>query len=461
MSLWLTEGFGLIIWSRRNILTTEPGLVVSPLSLDFHRLSLTKSHSWCQEFLGQTDTEFVESWLPAGRRLLREDVPSPPQSPLMEEHHEPTHHDWEGEGDDSEFSFDVIPKSPAVTNIVKRVRTDREKLREYVRKKKSDVKLKIDNPPAVKLRDKISFTLGVADAIVSGYLLGHAPNAFVWKYNIQLPLLMFIRFWYYRSIKYHYFLLDFCYYANLILALYLQASFTMIATRLIQYSLLLKTAHYTQNGPLMWAIAVWRLSIVFHSLDKVTSLFIHLNPPLVMWAIRWHSPEGSDYQHCVSEYEHSLSFSTAVLFPLVPYIAWQLIYYVIVQIVRRKKFKADPERLTSFIWMQRDGKSLIGRWMKVFGRKYEIFMFGILQLIFTFVVMLPIQLLHHSYVLHTGFVLSILLLSAWNGSSFYFEVFSKRYQAQLKEYEQEWQVVSEALKTSKRSGESPYVGPPK
>ncbi|PRP81555.1 integral to membrane protein, partial [Planoprotostelium fungivorum] len=138
-----------------------------------------------------------------------------------------------------------------------------------------------------------------------------------------------------------------------------------------------------------------------------------------------------------------------------------LIYYVIVQIVRRKKFKADPERLTSFIWMQRDGKSLIGRWMKVFGRKYEIFMFGILQLIFTFVVMLPIQLLHHSYVLHTGFVLSILLLSAWNGSSFYFEVFSKRYQAQLKEYEQEWQVVSEALKTSKRSGESPYVGPPK
>ncbi len=36
------------------------------------------------------------------------------------------------------------------------------------------------------------------------------------------------------------------------------------------------------TGPLVWAIVVWRCSLVFHDFDKVSTVFIHLLPPL--WA---------------------------------------------------------------------------------------------------------------------------------------------------------------------------------
>jgi hypothetical protein len=43
----------------------------------------------------------------------------------------------------------------------------------------------------------------------------------------------------------------------------------------------------TPSGPLASAIITWRNSLVFHSLDKVTSLFIHVYPPVVLTVIRW------------------------------------------------------------------------------------------------------------------------------------------------------------------------------
>lgn len=35
------------------------------------------------------------------------------------------------------------------------------------------------------------------------------------------------------------------------------------------------------NGPLIWAMFVYRNAVVFHSIDKVTSSYIHYLPPLV------------------------------------------------------------------------------------------------------------------------------------------------------------------------------------
>jgi hypothetical protein len=34
-------------------------------------------------------------------------------------------------------------------------------------------------------------------------------------------------------------------------------------------------------------VLAWRNSLVFHSLDKTTSLFIHLTPNILLYALRW------------------------------------------------------------------------------------------------------------------------------------------------------------------------------
>ena len=84
---------------------------------------------------------------------------------------------------------------------------------------------------------------------------------------------------YYRS-KYHLFLLDFCYFVQFM-------ALTNV-TVFNRSSLLTNTVFAFANGPLAWAIMTWRNSLVFHDVDKITSTFIHLAPPLLSFAMRWH-----------------------------------------------------------------------------------------------------------------------------------------------------------------------------
>ena len=50
------------------------------------------------------------------------------------------------------------------------------------------------------------------------------------------------------------------------------------------------------TGPLAIASIAWRNSLVFHSLDKVTSTLIHVFPPVLMYNVRWF-PIGIDEDH--------------------------------------------------------------------------------------------------------------------------------------------------------------------
>ncbi|KAJ6732583.1 hypothetical protein OIU79_003634 [Salix purpurea] len=51
------------------------------------------------------------------------------------------------------------------------------------------------------------------------------------------------------------------------------------------------------EGPLAWALIVWRCSLVFSSADKLVSVLIHLLPGLVFFTIRWWNPATFDAMH--------------------------------------------------------------------------------------------------------------------------------------------------------------------
>lgn len=73
---------------------------------------------------------------------------------------------------------------------------------------------------------------------------------------------------------------DFCYWANALTLWHL-----WFAPR----SLFLRRAVFAlASGPLALSIPAFRNALVFHSLDKCTSLFIHVGPALVAWSLRWH-----------------------------------------------------------------------------------------------------------------------------------------------------------------------------
>ncbi|KAB8349846.1 hypothetical protein FH972_023859 [Carpinus fangiana] len=147
----------------------------------------------------------------------------------------------------------------------KRIPGPDERLRKYRRSMRDSVdrlgkRWKEDK--TVSLREKISFIAGVLNIFISGYLVGAHPEYFYLWYTIQLAYFYPIRYYTYHKRGMHYFLADLCYYVNFLLVLSIwvfpSSKRLFIATFCLAF------------GNNAVAIAMWRNSLVFHSLDKVT-----------------------------------------------------------------------------------------------------------------------------------------------------------------------------------------------
>ena len=98
-------------------------------------------------------------------------------------------------------------------------------------------------------------------------------------------ILLTYRWYAYKKIGSHYFLFDFCYFTNFLLLNYLWLPENILGPTL--RGALYSACFSFSMGPLLSAIILWRNSLVPHSNDKMTSLFIHVSPPLAVWGIRW------------------------------------------------------------------------------------------------------------------------------------------------------------------------------
>jgi hypothetical protein len=158
-----------------------------------------------------------------------------------------------------------LAKDKVVEEWRRRVPTADEQLEKYRRRMKTSVdKLgkQWNDTKAVTLREKFSFIFGVLNILISGYLIGGRPEWFHIWYTLQLLYFMPIRFFTYKRRGLHYFLADLCYFVNFLCMLSIwvfpKSKRLFISTYCLAFG----------NNAI--AIAMWRNSLVFHSLDKVT-----------------------------------------------------------------------------------------------------------------------------------------------------------------------------------------------
>ncbi|GAB5593121.1 hypothetical protein Unana1_08021 [Umbelopsis nana] len=181
-------------------------------------------------------------------------------------------------------------------------------------------------------------------------------------------------------------------------------------------------------------------ALVFHSLDKVTSVFIHIFPALVTYVIRW-MPELASTMSVpiMTAYrnkrfpaladESGMTLKESLMMSTVVYIIWQALYFVFIMVQRREKVEKGL-RLTSYSWLldDRNGKkNLIQRASFALGARYKLQMFMLLQLTYNIFTVIPTVLLYRHFKLHTAFLIIMFAVSVWNGASYYIEVFSRRY----------------------------------
>ena len=90
-------------------------------------------------------------------------------------------------------------------------------------------------------------------------------------FSVKMVLLFLLRFYIYFKSKNHYFMLDFCYFGNFLLFAYLW----FVPDEDSDWFFMLVFG--VTNGPLAWAVIMFHNSLVFHSIDKITSCFLHVS----------------------------------------------------------------------------------------------------------------------------------------------------------------------------------------
>ena len=138
------------------------------------------------------------------------------------------------------------------------------KYRKRMRKSVERLGSRWNDTKAVTAREKISFITSVLNIFVSGYLIGAFPQYFYWWFTFFFFYLLTIVIYTYHKRGYHYFLADMCYFVNFLMLLSIWVAPKSKRLFISTYCL--------ANGNNAIAIAMWRNSLVFHSLDKVTRL---------------------------------------------------------------------------------------------------------------------------------------------------------------------------------------------
>ena len=217
-------------------------------------------------------------------------------------------------------------------------------------------------------------------------------------------------------------MLDFCYVTNYVTLYALCFSSSRRS--------LLSICFAWSNGPVAVAIWGWRNSLVYHSLDKVTTFAIHVSPILVSCCMRdeilLNSPSAPSL-HWVG---------------LLGYIIWQMFYLFMTEIVFRRKLSDEPNLLTSLRWLSLDTRGV----MHIFVKRVSVrlgflpdekvsissedprikMIFVLAQFVYTCLcVFLLVPLIVSYRVIHLIWIYVVFGIAAWNGAGFYFTVFKR------------------------------------
>ncbi|PUU74499.1 hypothetical protein B9Z19DRAFT_1092689 [Tuber borchii] len=263
-----------------------------------------------------------------------------------------------------------------------------------------------------------------------------------------------IRYFTYHKRGYQYFLADLCYFVNLLLLLNIwifpNSRRLMISTYCLAY------------GNNAWAIAMWRNSLVFHSLDKVTSLFIHIMPPVVL-----HCLVHLLDQDLVDSRFPSISrvkgvekygLIEMVIWATVPYGIWQLSYHLFITVRRREKIAAG--RPTSFTWLRKSySKTWIGKLVLRLPETAQEPAFMLIQYSYAVLTMLPCPFWFYHRSFSALFLTAVGLWSIYNGATYYIDVFGKRFQNELEQLKKDVAKWQSSPRLNESNEDTKYLEP--
>lgn len=184
------------------------------------------------------------------------------------------------------------------------------------------------------LKEQIAFTFQVFFLLFTEYLLLRFPKYFQMFYCVMFPFLFITRYFHYKVTKWHYSMLEICYWVN---------CSTIIQTTWFQNNIMwFKMNYVIAIGPLCSMVCLYNFSLRFHEIDKLISIYLHYTPACVLYLYRWQIiPTTFDGEI------NNLSFKDTTMSVVSFYLTWYLLFWLITEVVLGSTFRADQELQTS------------------------------------------------------------------------------------------------------------------
>lgn len=279
--------------------------------------------------------------------------------------------------------------------------------------------------------DKHWFMIGVANIMLSVYIVGAFPNLYYLFFTPKVLSLIIVRLVKFYRKKQHFLLWDFCYWANFLCIFYCWV--------MPKSPAVFRTVFMCANGPLAWSVLAFNHAMIFHSYAHMTSVVVHVSPLLLSYGLRWYAAPVSDismgathFRICDGDAESCLnvSFSTLLFGTMTQfYLWWLILYYVWIFVALGSYIERHAyQTLWDRILVMKPIGPILQRLLKKWPKLVVQLVYLLVHLVFSTATMCVAVVLWHSQLAHFAFVCAIGLSTVKNAGEFYFDVISSKYE---------------------------------
>lgn len=325
-----------------------------------------------------------------------------------------------------------------IKKFKKQISNQRKEQLQKLKNKINELKMKNEDPKFLVKRDEVIYSLVLTSLLFTVGLLFYPDRnikfAFIF---IKLLILIIHRFFDYKKRKWHYYMIEYCYFANLFMFL--------IFLFWRNNKFLLATFFVNAMGPVASSFFFFRFSITWHDLSTYTSFFLHFAPISVAWIMRFYvTDRGYTNQNQLPttvEWDNWLAekgwagYWQIMLGGNLFYYCWMIPYYFL-------RFHALDGRINrkgndSLFHHASENSGLYQILLKKFNKKGSVIMKRILYMsmhatITFFAFFYSTMLIYYNW-LTILTVVALTLVSIWSSSTYYLEYFTKKYDKNIME----------------------------
>ena len=311
----------------------------------------------------------------------------------------------------------------------------------------------------------LSFCMGVMNVAVSAFMLGRAPQ-FYWSYaGVKSVALNGVSYHLKRRDHQRLYLLDLCHVLSFAYTAYSVAAlaawaFPEVRPAVAPYTsspVAFRGAFALANGPLGVAVPTLANALVLHSPRQTAALFIHISPPIVTWALRWH-PDAHERAfpgilpvRDLDDTENTVPYGALIAPALRLYFAWWLAFAAWMMLDGRRRGNAGRAGRADDAATETNTKTHDTVYHRTLGgaeanalgklagydpnashKKTPVVKYLLAHAVSCAALICVSPVFYRSYAAHTAFVCALLCSSVWNGARRYYWIMTKGYEKRLR-----------------------------